>query len=149
MRPRCPTHFVVIFTFHGKYVYASHFLLHRPNYDEQHFYTSLWEVEFLLFWEIELQNCLPVLPIFQADWNEDSRALLLNKSYLKAVFFWGGCLFVCLFVCLFRAAPVAYGNSQAGGQIGAAAVSLCHSYSNMGSEVHLWPPPQLAATWYP
>lgn len=49
MRPRCPTHFVAIFTFFSKYVYASHFLLHSPNYDEQHFYTSLWEVEFLFF----------------------------------------------------------------------------------------------------
>ena len=37
----------------------------------------------------------------------------------------------CLF---FRAAPEAYGSSQATGQIGAAAASLHHSYSNTGSK---------------
>ena len=44
---------------------------------------------------------------------------------------------------LFRAAPVAYGGSQARGQIGVVAASLCHTHSNTGSEVHLWPTPQL------
>ena len=39
-------------------------------------------------------------------------------------------------------APAAYGNSQGRGQIGAAAVSLCHSHSNARSERHLWPTPQ-------
>ena len=38
---------------------------------------------------------------------------------------------------LFRAAPVAYGGSQARGQIGAIAASLCHGRSNVGSELHL------------
>ena len=41
-------------------------------------------------------------------------------------FFWGG-FFVFVFVLLFRAAPVAYGSSQARGQIGAVAVGLHHS----------------------
>ena len=40
------------------------------------------------------------------------------------------------FFCLFRAAPIAYGNSQARGWIGAAAASLCHSHSHARSE--LW-----------
>jgi len=48
------------------------------------------------------------------------------------------------FVFLFRAAGVAYGCSQAKGQIRAAAAS--HSHSNMGSEPHLWHTPQLRAT---
>ena len=51
-------------------------------------------------------------------------------------------LFVCLF-CLFRAALAAYGSSQAGGQIGAIPASLHHSHSNVRSEPHLWPTPQL------
>ena len=42
------------------------------------------------------------------------------------------CLFVCL--CLFRATPLAYGSSQARGQVGAAAASLCHSHSNAESK---------------
>ena len=41
---------------------------------------------------------------------------------------------------------VAYGSSQvARGRIGAAAASLCHSHSNVGSEQHLKPIPQLIA----
>ena len=39
-----------------------------------------------------------------------------------------------LYVCLFRAAPMAYGNSQARGQIGAVAAGLCHSHSKVGSK---------------
>ena len=42
------------------------------------------------------------------------------------------------FFCLcFRVAPMAYGISQARGQIGATAVGLCHSHSNVGSELCL------------
>ena len=37
----------------------------------------------------------------------------------------------------FRAAPTAYGGSQARGQIRAAAAGLHHSHSNSGSELHL------------
>ena len=39
---------------------------------------------------------------------------------------------------------MAYGGSQARGQIGATAAGLCHS--NTGSEPHLRPIPQLTAT---
>ena len=55
--------------------------------------------------------------------------------------------FVCLFVCLIRAAPTAYGSSQARGQIGAAAAGLYHSHcnSNLGSKPSLRPIPQLTA----
>ena len=37
-------------------------------------------------------------------------------------------------------------GSQARGQIGAVAAALCHSHSNVGSELHLRPTPQLMAT---
>ena len=53
------------------------------------------------------------------------------------------------FFCLFafsRAAPLAYGGSQARGQIRAVSTSLRHSHSNVRSEPHLWPTPQLTAT---
>ena len=51
-------------------------------------------------------------------------------------------LFVCLFICLliylfihlFRAAPAAYGCSQAKGPIGAAAAGLYCSHRDTGSE---------------
>ena len=42
------------------------------------------------------------------------------------------CLF--FFFCLFRAAPTAYGGSQAGGWIGATAAGLHHSHSNTRSK---------------
>ena len=40
------------------------------------------------------------------------------------------------------ATPVAYGSSQARGQIGAAAARLCLSHSNASSEPPLQPTPQ-------
>ena len=48
--------------------------------------------------------------------------------------------------CLFRAAPTAYGSSQARGLIGAVAASLCQSHSNTISKLCPRPTPQLMAT---
>ena len=51
--------------------------------------------------------------------------------------------------CLFAiswAAPVAYGDSQARGRIGAVAAGLHQSHSNAGSKPRLRPTPQLMAT---
>ena len=53
------------------------------------------------------------------------------------------------FFLLFRAAPTAYGSSQAKGRIGATAASLHHSHRISGSEQHLRPTPQLRATQDP
>ena len=54
------------------------------------------------------------------------------------------------FFGLFRVATmVAYGGSQARGRIGAAATGLHHSHSNVVSELHLRPTPQLTATLDP
>ena len=58
--------------------------------------------------------------------------------------FFGFCFF--FFFCLFRAAPAAYGSTQARGQIGVVAAGLPHSHSNLGSELRLRPTPQLTAT---
>ena len=44
-----------------------------------------------------------------------------------------------------RAPPVAYGSSQARDRIRAAVARLHHSHSNTGSELRLWPAPQLTA----
>ena len=61
------------------------------------------------------------------------------------------CVFVYffLFFCLFafsKAAPSAYGGSQARGLIKAVAAGLHHSHNNAGSEPHLQPTSQLTAT---
>ena len=45
-----------------------------------------------------------------------------------------------------RAAPKAYGGSQARGPTGAVATGLRQSHSNTGSELRLQPTPQLMAT---
>ena len=44
-----------------------------------------------------------------------------------------------------RAAPTAYGGSQARGLIGASAAGLCHHYSNAGSKPRLQPTPRFMA----
>ena len=48
-----------------------------------------------------------------------------------------------LFCLFFRAAPAAYGDSQARGRIRAITAGLCHSHSSIGSQPHLRPQPQL------
>ena len=58
-------------------------------------------------------------------------------------------LFIYLSFCLLRAAPMAYGGSQARSLIRAVATSLCQSHSSEGSEPHLQPTPQLSATLDP
>ena len=50
------------------------------------------------------------------------------------------------FFFFFRVTPVAYGSFQARGWIRATAAGLCHSHSNPGSDLWLWPTPQLMAT---
>ena len=56
-------------------------------------------------------------------------------------------LFFFFFFFVFsRAAPTAHGGSQARGLIGAVAAGLRQSHSNLGSELHLRPAPQLTAT---
>ena len=53
--------------------------------------------------------------------------------------------FFLLSFCLFRAAPGAYGGSQARGPIGAVAAVLHHSHSTARYELQLQPTPQLTA----
>ena len=55
-------------------------------------------------------------------------------------------LFIYYLFSLFRAAPGAHVGSQARGRIGVAVAGLHQSHSNMGSEPHLQPTPQLMAT---
>ena len=60
------------------------------------------------------------------------------------------CIFILFFIIylflLFRAAPTAYGGSQAQSLIGATAAGLHHSHSNARPEQRLGPTPQLTAS---
>ena len=56
-----------------------------------------------------------------------------NKSSSLSSFY----LFFFLIFCLFRAAPMAYGNFQGRGQIGAVVTGLHHNHSNAESKLHL------------
>ena len=70
--------------------------------------------------------------------------LLKNELFFK--FLKNFYLFIYFVFLLFLwAAPVAYGGSQARGQIRAVAASLRQSQSNTGSEPHLQPTPQFTA----
>ena len=86
-----------------------------------------------------------------------------QKDLLEAFFNWNLCTvllqtiiiylakksydFLCVsFLVFSRAAPTAYGGSQARGPIGVVATGLRHSHSDVGSEPHLQPTPQLTAT---
>ena len=62
------------------------------------------------------------------------------RSVRRGIFY----LFIYL-VFAFRAKPEAYGSSRARGWIGATGAGLDHSHSNMGSEPHLRPTPQITA----
>ena len=76
-------------------------------------------------------------------------ASLANSQvmFMEVAFYF---IYVFIFVfCLFRAAPLAYGGSQARGRIGAVTVGLHQSHSNAGSELHLRPSPQRMATLDP
>ena len=74
----------------------------------------------------------------------------MTANHLKngTVFKSSNSIFFFFFFCLFAiswAAPAAYGGSQARGRIGALATGLRQSHSNVGSEQHLQPTPQLTA----
>ena len=77
-----------------------------------------------------------ITAVFFNDWTPNSS--IVNSGHIQVGIF--------LSFCIFRAAPTAYGGSQARGLIGAAAAGLGHSHSNAGSELHLRPTPQLMAT---
>ena len=70
-------------------------------------------------------------------WDKSFLAIMSN-SFSNLAFF-------SFFFLLFRAAPAAYGSSQARSPIRATAASLRHSHSNARSELCLLPTPQLTA----
>ena len=69
----------------------------------------------------------------------------LQNKFELFKYFKNYALLLLLLFCFFRAAPVAYGSSQARGWIKPTAASLHHSHSNARSKLHLRSTPQLTA----
>jgi len=72
----------------------------------------------------------PSISSIQGSVNDGFPVCCGNSRYSQPFFFFF------FFFCLFRAAPMAYGGSQARGLIGAVATSLRHSHSHMGYDLH-------------
>ena len=106
------------------------FLPFRDNYN-LHFSVHPSRCKYTYMCIFYKNEILSIAEVFPCIWQS-------VRTVRKEVF----CLFVCLF---FRIESMAYGNSQAKCRIGAAAASLCHNHSNVGSEPHLWSTPQLMA----
>ena len=75
------------------------------------------------------------------------RLLMLHFLYMPQMQIYMYFLFFSF--CLFKATPIAYGGSQARGQIRAIVLGLCHSYSITRFELCLWPTPQLTSALNP
>ena len=74
-------------------------------------------------------------------------SLMISKLSIFSCSYWPSAfLFLFFSFSLFKAAPVAYGGSQARVPIEAVATSLCQGHSNTGSELSLQPTPRLTAT---
>ena len=108
----------------------------------------------LSFLASEVLSCLCslALPLLISFLRDLISAVLISSPWLCPLIFYSLNFFYFLFFpvsflfCFSRDALVAYGGSQARGQIGATASSLHHSHSNEGSEPCLQPIPQLTAT---
>ena len=97
---------------------------------------SKWLMEMVEKWHFQ----------WAKDGSQDQRWMGSIFIYLGSIKMKWGC---CCGGGCFRAAPAAYGSSQARGWIWAVAASLHHSHSNTRSEPHLRLTPQLTATWDP
>ena len=87
--------------------------------------------------------------VWFGSWDYGKHALYFSSSPLDFFYILFYFLVFFFLFCCFRAAPVAFGSSQARGRIKAAATSLGHSHSNTWFELDLWPTLQLMATLDP
>ena len=113
-------------------------------------FTYKWYMTFIflfmiyLVWESLVASMLLKMALFHSFlWLSSIllHILHLNPFLSQRIFR----LLACFLFSFFRAAPEAYGSSQAKGPIGAAAVSLHHNHSHVQPESHLWPTAKLTA----
>ena len=101
---------------------------HISNNCKNHGYEHLKHCYIIKIHEVHTSSTA-ILGVVSNHWSRNAQFLFLFFVFL---------------LLLFRAKSMAYGVSQARGQIGATAAGLRHS--NTGSEPHLWPTQQLMAT---
>ena len=119
---------------------------------------SKWSLRFL--WHTCFPNYFYILSLF----NLLLTTSLLSQGTLLSLMH-GSCALKYVFICfrgmgvgslkslslfffflLLRAAPVAYGSSQARDRIRTLTASLCQSHNNPSAKIHLPPTPQIMAT---
>ena len=89
----------------------------------------------------KLNLCLGILTILLVSnvIRQSVARILINIGKHDTIILWGLFYFVFVFVLFFRAAPAAYGGSQARSWIRATAAGLRLSHGNAGSELYLRP----------
>ena len=129
-----------------------------PNQVSPRHHTSPWLPKHLHINTSQLISChastCQLSPVLDWETQCRARAVLVttvsptpSSSGPDQAGVWFVVCFFFLSFCYFSwAAPAAYGGSQARGLIGAVAAGLHQSHSNLGSELHLRPTPQLTAT---
>ena len=81
--------------------------------------------------------------------NFSGKHLQHSHCYSILFLFMYVCMYACMYSAFSRAAPMAYGGSQARDVIGAVAAGLRQSHSHARSQPRLRPTPQLTATLDP
>ena len=111
-----------------------------------------WELPYATVVALKKKKKKTCYPKFTWKCNEQRDYSLQNQSTKNAI--WSSeestdleCVWVFFFFVFSRAAPAAYGGSQARGLIGAVTASLHHSHSNLGSELCLWPTHSSQQPW--
>ena len=128
-------------------------------------FLDLMVILFLIFWGTAILFSIVAAPHYNPTHCTQGFQFLhivTNSCYFAFLFVWNFFFIVpilrgvkwyfivqfvlfCFVFCLLRAKPTAYGGSQARVWIGTIAAGLYHSHSNIRSEPHLLPTPQLTA----
>ena len=124
---------------------------HTPSCMES---GSLWILKPTQFMENGVTLILSALSLiydlvwfYSSVWPDHIPSFLMRKKQWEPTVNFLPAHYCFLFVCLLFGAPnfMAYRNSQARGWVRAIAAGLCYSHSNVGSEPHLRPTPQVKA----
>ena len=95
-------------------------------------------------WPLAWEPLYAVGAALERQKDKRQKIIIINKKQLHKIIILED--FLNLFFSFFLSFIFLGPNSRHRGQITATAAGLHHSHSNVGSELHLWPTPQLTAT---